>query len=103
MKKWKLSGFEEISKGTFGNSGQNIYVSKKGVLQRIWQFDVNSDGYVDLLIANSHAYSEHPEVYVYSDPTGEAKLQKVLTQGSKSAKVADINGDGYDDLVISIC
>ena len=60
MKKWSLSGFEAFSKGTLGNGGQNLYVSAKGVLQRIWQFDVNKDGYVDLLIANSHDYNEHP-------------------------------------------
>lgn len=101
MSKWKLKGFDAISKGTFGNAGQNIYVSKKGVLQRIWQFDVNSDGWTDLLITNSHAYNEHPDIHIISDPCGEAKIQKVLTQDGQTGKVADINGDGYDDLIVA--
>lgn len=41
-KKWTLKGFADMAKGTFENAGQNLYVSQKGVLQRIWQFDVNS-------------------------------------------------------------
>lgn len=99
--KWNLKGFDEISKGTFGNGGQNLYVSKKGVLQRIWQFDVNSDGYVDILVANSHGFNEHPDTHIISDPTGEAALQKVLTQDGQAGLVVDLNGDGYDDLIIA--
>ena len=49
-KKWSVKGFEQFSKGTFENGGQNIYVSRNGVLQRIWQFDVNKDGYIDTFI-----------------------------------------------------
>ena len=101
MKKWTLSGFDQLSEGTLGNGGQNLYVSKKGGLQRIWRFDVNNDGYVDLLIANSHDFSEHPDLFIISDPTGEGSCQRVLTQGSQGAQVADLNGDGYDDLVIA--
>jgi len=101
MHSWEFKGFEALSKGTYGNAGQNLYVSKNGVLQRIWQFDVNKDGYVDLLIANSHAYNEHPDVHIISDPCGEAHIQKVLTQDGQAGQVADINGNGYDDLIVA--
>lgn len=50
---WIERGFEDFVDGTFGNSGQNLYVSRAGVLQRIHHFDVNADGYVDLLFVNS--------------------------------------------------
>lgn len=103
MHKQSIHGFDAFSKGTFGNSGQNLYVSAKGVLQRIFQFDVNKDGYVDLCIANSHDYNEHPNLHIISDPLGEAKLQEVLTQGSQAGLVADLNGNGFDDLVIASC
>ena len=101
MKKWSLKGFNKLSKGTLGNSGQNLYVSKKGVLQRIWQFDVNSDGYVDILVANSHGYNEHPYAFIISDPAGTPVIQNVLTQDGQAGQVADINEDGFDDLVIA--
>lgn len=101
-KTWKISGFSGLSEGTLGNSGQNLYVSRKGVLQRIWRFDVNNDGYVDLPVANSHGFNEHPMLHIISDPTGEAVCQEVLTQGAQSAVVADLNEDGYDDLIIAV-
>ena len=37
-KKWVTEGFDAFRRGTFGNGGQNIYVSKKGTLQRIFQY-----------------------------------------------------------------
>lgn len=101
MNKWSIKGFDALSKGTLGNAGQNLYVSKKGVLQRIWQFDVNSDGYVDILVANSHGYNEHPYANIISDPAGTPVIQNVLTQDGQAGQVADINGDGFDDLVIA--
>ena len=101
MNKWSLQGFEAMSKGSFENAGQNIYVSKNGVLQRIWRFDVNNDGYVDLQITNSHDYNEHPDLYIFHDPTGEARRQEVLTQGAQTGAVADLNGNGYDDLFVN--
>ena len=35
---WITKGFEGFSKGTMENGGQNLYVSKKGILQRIFQY-----------------------------------------------------------------
>jgi len=78
-----------------------LYVSKKGVLQRIWRFDVNNDGYVDLLIANSHDYNEHPDVYIIKDPCGDDLCQKVLTQGCQAGHVCDFNADGFADVILA--
>ena len=42
---WRTRGFEAFRRGTFGNAGQNLYVSRAGVLQRIHLFDLNKDGW----------------------------------------------------------
>ena len=101
--KWSVSGFEGLSEGILGNGGQNIYVSRKGVLQRIWRFDTTNSGYTDLLIANSHDFNEHPKLHIIHDPAGEAPRQEVSTQGAQGAAVADLNKDGCDDLAICVC
>ncbi len=101
MSKLSLKGFDSLSKGSFENGGQNLYVSKKGVLQRIWRFDINNDGYVDLLIANSHDYTELPKQYLLEDPLGDEKITEILAHGPQTADVGAVRGIGADDLVIA--
>lgn len=62
---WKTEGFENFRMGTVGNAGQNIYISKSGLLQRIHHSDINLDGEVDLLFCNSQGHEEyvHPVAY----------------------------------------
>ena len=65
---WVTSGFDEFRRGKFGNGGQNMYVSKQGVLQRIHQTDVTGNGYVDLIFCNSQNHEEKVPLDIYSDP-----------------------------------
>ena len=55
---WVTKGFETFRRGKFGNGGANLYVSKKGVLQRIYQYDLNHNGYMDLVFANCQNHHE---------------------------------------------
>lgn len=101
MKKYVHKGFADFSKGIFGNGGQNLYVSKKGVLQRIFNFDTTGNGCFDIMITNSHDYNEKVKLTCIKDPASEEPiLQQILTDGCHGAAVADLNDDGYDDLVI---
>ena len=100
MKKtsWTTKGFEAFRAGTFGNGGQNIYVSKKGILQRIFQYDLNHNGYFDLVFANCQNHHESAESYVY---TMDGKRTMLAGQGSVSGLADDLGDSGYNDIVIA--
>ena len=98
---WRTRGFEAFSRGVLGNGGQNLYVSRAGVLQRIHYYDINQDGYVDLAFCNSQNHWETPPSYAYSDSLGAAGLTELPNDGARAGVVADLNGDGYEDLVIA--
>ena len=94
-------GFEAFSRGTMGNGGRNLYVSRAGVLQRIFQFDTNRNGYLDLVFCNSQNHWERPPTYIYPSPLTDPEHRVcVPAEGARSGVVADLTGDGYDDLVV---
>lgn len=99
---WITKGFSGFRAGTFGNGGQNIYVSKQGILQRIHQTDVTGNGYVDLIFCNSQNHEEKVPLDVYPDPVNRPELREQLfIGGARSGVVADLNGKGWEDLIIA--
>ena len=99
---WITRGFESFRRGTFGNAGQNLYVSRRGILQRIHLHDLNRDGYIDAVFCNCQDQWEMPDVYVYTDPMNSQRRIALPSDGSVTGDVADFNGDGYDDLVLGM-
>ncbi len=99
-KQWITEGFEAFRRGTFGNGGQNLYVSRAGVLQRIYQYDLNHNGYFDLVFANCQNHHEAAPAYVYSDVLGGARRSSLPAQGAVSGAVADLYGSGHADLIV---
>lgn len=98
---WITEGFDGFSKGTMENGGQNLYVSKKGVLQRIFQYDVNGDGYADLLFACSQSMYERPPIYVFEQLPSNTDYRELPSGGTYDGVFADLDGNGYEDLVIA--
>lgn len=97
---WVTEGFGAFRAGTFGSGGQNLYVSRAGVLQRIHQFDVDGDGYLDLLFCNSQDHWERPPAYVFDGRDGYARTE-LPAEGGMGGAIADLNCDGTDDLVVA--
>jgi len=117
-------GFEAFRLGQLGNSGANLYVSRAGRVEVINKWDLNEDGYPDLLMSNDHDQFEAVDAFIYWGGTQgfssllpplwkEMPLAQVLFDladhpprvtrlpafgGGKSA-IADFNRDGYPDIV----
>lgn len=98
--KWIKKGFNEFMKGELGNGGQNLYVSVNGTLQRIFNFDINGDGYPDIPITNSHSMNERPHIHIY-DEIGQSEPLTIPSLGSFDAIFCDLYGRGVEDLVVA--
>ncbi|MCK4466243.1 MAG: hypothetical protein KAU83_11080, partial [Bacteroidales bacterium] len=51
---WVEDSFEDFADGTFDASGQNIYINRDGKIRTINRFDLNEDGWIDLLFPSTH-------------------------------------------------
>jgi len=93
--------FDDFHQGTLGNGGQNLYVSRAGVLQRISYSSISGSGYVDLPFANSHDDGPVLPAYLYVSPLDSSDRVELDSLGAYAGAVADLNGNGLDDIVIA--
>jgi len=97
---WTEDTFEEFIDGTLDASGNNIYVSRDGKIRTIHHFDYNNDGYIDLLLPQTHdIFSDVPPVMgeVFADRTVRESLLSL--QATLQAANSDLNHDGFQDLI----
>lgn len=93
--------FDDFAAGTFGNAGQNIYVSRAGVLQRIAYGSLTGSGYVDIPFANSHDDGVSLPAYVMLDPLHSEEKLELDSRGAFAGAAGDLTGNGFDDIVIA--
>jgi hypothetical protein len=66
--------------------------------------DLNKDGYLDIVMTNYHAYTTRtiPALIYWGGPNGysEARRTSLPAESSSSVTVADLNRDGWADIVI---
>jgi hypothetical protein len=101
---WETQGFEALRQGEFDGGGANLYVSKRGVVQTVHRWDVNNDGYFDLIFNNTHDLVYTPPAYEYrfgsASRSGPARID-YPGAGSVRALASDLNGDGFPELIIA--
>jgi len=117
--------FEDFREGKVDGAG--LMVCRSGGLRWVNWFDLNRDGWNEIVVNNDHNHYETPDAFLYraddqgrfaslySPLRGEMPLYQVLEQaetvkkgltrlpslGGGRAHVADLNGDGWVDVVFN--
>jgi hypothetical protein len=99
-------GFEQFARGRFDDGGSNLYVNAKGDIETIHRTDVNDDGYVDIVMPNTHGYIERGPTWIYK-PQLNARFdskdwprRELPNDSGWMSRVVDLDGDGHLDLVV---
>jgi hypothetical protein len=101
---WLESSFEDFADGTFSDAGANTYVSAKGRIQTVNRWDVNRDGFIDILCANSHPLIEMLDMSIYWGDGRDFSIANhtyVPANGPMWVAPEDFNGDGITDLAVA--
>ena len=124
---FRHAGFDQLSKGELGNAGQNLVVSPRGELKLINWFDLDHDGYPELVINNDHSPYENSDSLIYyqhpvngfrsllptmSDEGGvfeklawmraaETHTKFLPSMGGGRSVIADLDGDGWSEIIFT--
>ena len=97
---WVEDTFEDFADGTLDAAGQNLYVSGDGKIRSIHRFDLNQDGYLDLMFNNTHdRRSFIPATHATVGPGRTVHHTPLAVEGSRQVLFADLNRDGFLDVV----
>jgi len=98
---WLDDTHGDFARGRLSASGRNLYVTAGGSLKQIFRYDLNQDGWADLLFNSAHDFILAPPVTlvdVTTDSSGSARELPGI--GARQLKSGDFDGDGRTDLLL---
>lgn len=104
---WVEDSRADFADGTaIGGLGASLYASIDGKLQMVGNdWDLNDDGWLDIVLTNERdVYGDHhvPTQIYWGSPNGfdTSQVDTLSTFGAEAAAIADLDRDGYLDIVI---
>ena len=100
---WTQSTFDDFRKGRFEDAGANTYVSRQGRVQLVNKWDLNGDGHLDIVFANSHSQAEKLDASIYwgnGRDFDDRRTSPLPNDGAQHTIGADLDGDGRREFVI---
>ena len=100
---WTTSTFLEFSEGRLDDGGVNTYVTAAGEVQLINRYDLNRDGFLDVVMVNTHDNNEQIDLFIYwgIEDSQAGHRTRLPSDGGVAQTIADLNGDGHLDLVVA--
>jgi len=97
--------YENNGDGTFSDvtTASGISTGASKLSGAVWG-DVNGDGLADLFVAGEESVNKlfvQNEDGTFTESATQAGVAGVASQKGKTAVFADLNGDGYDDLIVA--
>ncbi|MCC6695219.1 MAG: VCBS repeat-containing protein [Candidatus Hydrogenedentes bacterium] len=97
---WVEDSFKDFADGTLDGAGQNIYVSNDGAVRTIHRFDLNGDGWIDLLFNGTHdLIGILPSTLASVGADRAIQHAPLAVEGALTVATEDLNRDGWQDLV----
>lgn len=99
---WTTSTFLQFGEGSLDDGGANSYITAAGEVRLINQWDLNRDGFIDIVLPNTHDNNERQDLFIYwgIEQFEVERRTRLPSDGGHSHLIADLDGNGFLDLVV---
>lgn len=97
---WIDDSHDDFKRGHLSASGRNLFITRAGSLEQVFRYDLNQDGWADVLFNSAHDFVLAPPVKLVDlAPNGPGPAGDLPGIGARILKTGDFDADGRTDLL----